>query len=109
MDTPYLLEPPHLSLQILEDEHIDVMKDCLRFIEDNKNNLDCRFFNDTDVTKWKRVIDWVEQNRFKGEKLHSHRLDFRLFVDEYDKRRGTNFLRTFPELTAFYYLCGTYL
>ena len=31
-----------------------------------------------------------------------NREDFVKFVDEHDKRRGTNFLETFPELTNFY-------
>lgn len=109
IDTPYLLEPPHLSLQILEDEHLDVMYECLEFMNQHKNNLDCRFFNDTDITKWKRVIDWVELNRFKDQQLINHRGDFFMFVNEYDKRRGTNFLRTFPELTEFYNKCASYV
>ena len=28
--------------------------------------------------------------------------DFVAFVDEHDKRRGTNFLETFPEFAEFY-------
>ena len=30
------------------------------------------------------------------------RNNFVKFVDEHDKRRGTNFLKTFPELEEFY-------
>ena len=32
-----------------------------------------------------------------------NRKDFIKFVDEHDKRRGTNFLKTFPEMEEFYY------
>jgi len=28
-----------------------------------------------------------------------------LFVDEHDKRRGTDFLDTFPEMEEFYRMC----
>jgi hypothetical protein len=37
--------------------------------------------------------------------LIRHRNDFAIFVDEHDRRRGTNFLETFPELKEFYELC----
>jgi hypothetical protein len=33
------------------------------------------------------------------------RKDFVLFIDEYDKRRGKNFLKTFPEMKEFYQSC----
>jgi hypothetical protein len=36
---------------------------------------------------------------FETEK---NRKDFIAFVDEHDKRRGTNFLETFPEMKNFY-------
>jgi hypothetical protein len=34
-----------------------------------------------------------------------NRKDFVSFVDEHDKRRGTNFLATFPEMEEFYRMC----
>jgi hypothetical protein len=36
---------------------------------------------------------------FSTEKF---RKDFIIFVDELDKRRGTNFTETFPQLKEFY-------
>ena len=37
--------------------------------------------------------------------LDKQRKDFVLFIDEYDKRRGKNFLETFPEMEVFYNSC----
>ena len=34
--------------------------------------------------------------------IDKHRKDFIKFVDEYDKRRNTNFTETFPQLKEFY-------
>ena len=34
-----------------------------------------------------------------------HRRNFYRFFSEHDKRRGTNFVETFPELEDFYGLC----
>lgn len=108
IDTPYLLEPEHLSLQILTDKHIELMYDSLRFMKQNSSNYNNFKFDSTEITKWERVIKWVEENRFTGDRLIENRIDFKLFVDEHDKRRGTNFLETFPEVADFYKLCSSY-
>ena len=39
------------------------------------------------------------------EWLNKQRKDFVLFIDEYDKRREKNFLKTFPEMEDFYNSC----
>jgi hypothetical protein len=39
------------------------------------------------------------------DKLDMFRRDFKVFVDEHDRRRGTNFLETFPKMKDFYTLC----
>ena len=51
---------------------------------------------------WKRTVDWIKANRFEGKELEVQRDDFVSFVDEHDRRRGTNFIKTFPELGGFY-------
>jgi hypothetical protein len=37
------------------------------------------------------------------ETLRKNRSDFIIFVDEHDRRRGTNFLKTFPEIEQAYH------
>ena len=39
------------------------------------------------------------------DQLKLDRKNFVLFVDEHDKRRATNFLKTFPEMEEFYNYC----
>lgn len=106
-DTPYLLEPCHLSLQILDDSHIEKLNQTLAYMKTKQSNFDLYKFTNEEVAKFERVVRWVEQNRFTDNKLLTHRKDFYLFIEEHDKRRGTNFLSTFPELTEFYNLCKT--
>ena len=57
-------------------------------------------FSDVEVQKIKRLYDYaISKDDFDIDK---HRNDFVLFVDEHDKRRGTNFLETFPEFKNLY-------
>jgi hypothetical protein len=39
------------------------------------------------------------------EEINTYRKDFVIFVDEHDKRRGTNFSKVYPELIDFYNEC----
>jgi len=41
----------------------------------------------------------------QATELSMNRARFYLFVKEYDRRRNTNFLETFPEMTTFYKVC----
>ena len=57
------------------------------------------------MMKFKRTIEWTKANLFKGDELKRQRSDFVKFINEKDKRRGTDFLGTFPELRGFYNEC----
>jgi hypothetical protein len=56
--------------------------------------------SEIEITKIKRIYDWVISE--PDEDFSQDKKDFISFADEHDKRRGTDFLKTFPELTDFY-------
>jgi hypothetical protein len=43
----------------------------------------------------------------QDETLLRNQYNFKKFVDEHDKRRGTDFRKTFPEFEEFYNFCNT--
>ena len=59
-------------------------------------------FFDFEQEKVRRMTDMVVED---DNWLMKQRQDFVLFIDEFDKRRGKNFLETFPEMEDFYGLC----
>jgi len=59
-------------------------------------------FTTIEINKMKRIYDWSKSD-IDSKKLKLERNNLVKFVDEHDKRRGTNFLDTFPELEEFYY------
>jgi organic radical activating enzyme len=103
LDTSYLRWPKHLSVKILEREHKELIlesaKKAFYYATPEFNNVG---FSDVEVQKIKRIYDYsiAEDETFDVEQ---NRKDFVSFVDEYDERRGTNFILTFPELKNFYY------
>jgi len=58
-------------------------------------------FSDVQIQKIKRTYDYAIGKSFNYD-LEKHRNDFIKFVDEHDRRRGTNFIEVFPELKDFY-------
>lgn len=105
-DTPYLIEPPHLSSQIVDDVMLNHLNNTLDYMQSlTVENNDPKYFNRTEYAKLERVIRWIEHNRYQGENLSLNRRDFVRFVEEHDKRRGTDFYKTFPELK---YFCDQY-
>lgn len=103
LDTSYLRWPTHLSVKILEPEHKTlILKSAEKALyygikEFTKDNYG---FSNVEIQKIKRIYDYaISEDDFDIER---NRKDFIIFVDELDKRRGTNFLKTFPELNEFY-------
>ena len=58
-------------------------------------------FSNTEIQKIKRIYDYAISHSAVYD-IEKNRKDFVKFVDQYDKRRGTSFLETFPELTNLY-------
>jgi len=103
VDASYLRYPPHQTVKILDLEHKELIRKQAEFVVYNSvenYDGDNMGFNDIEVQKIKRIYDW---SLSEDTKLNQNRLDFIKFVDEHDIRRGTNFLKTFPEMEEFYY------
>jgi len=105
LDIPYLNNPKHQTVGILTDDYFEIIKKQI-----DKMNSVCittdnsKGFYKSEIQKLERLLLVFEKQSIST----SDRKDFVAFVDEHDKRRGTNFLKTFPEMTEFYNLCKTY-
>ena len=103
LDTSYLRWPTHLSVKILDKEHKDlILKSAQKALyygikEFTQENYG---FSNVEIQKIKRTYDYAAGNTdFNQDK---YRKEFVKFVDEYDRRRDTNFVETFPELKSMY-------
>lgn len=103
LDTSYLRWPQHLSVKILEEEHKELILEYSKkafYYATPEFNHDHFGFSDVEVQKIKRLYDYAISK--DGFDVKKNRNDFVLFVDEHDKRRGTNFLEAFPEFKNLY-------
>jgi len=78
------------------------MYDTLKFMEENTNEQDVTKFSELELERFKRVVKYMETTQYSSDKLIEGRKDFYNWFTEYDKRRDTNFLATFPEYKNFF-------
>ena len=105
-DTPYLREPLQYDINILpKEEFMPYMRECLEFMEANEDDLDKDKFGPLEVDKFRRVVSYMDGTRYDDDTLATGRRDFYRWFKEYDRRKGTDFAATFPELAGFYESC----
>ena len=111
LDISILRHPHHQCLSILTDEYKNHMDQCLSYMNDQMYNHTSGVgaFLKYEILRMDRLINFIKAPPHQGENLSliGARRDFAAFVDEHDRRRGTNFLETFPELEKFYKTCKT--
>tara|TARA_R110000822_G_scaffold310179_2_gene441749 strand:- start:7702 stop:9120 length:1419 start_codon:yes stop_codon:yes gene_type:complete len=106
MMTNYLRYPNMLALcnlttteKVAVKERLDIVIEKYS-IANHNFDIDNGFIWEDEIDQIKRLIEFMNQGDV-GDK-EQHRIDFVNFVDEYDKRRGTDFNATFPELNEYY-------
>lgn len=117
LDIPYLRWPPHLSVEILTDDYRSIIEDQVTYMYGNLQQDHWppsgggKGFYAYEINRMERTY-YVLDHRIKylstlhsPEKLNTNRQDFYHFVKEHDRRRGTNFKKTFPEMIEFYQIC----
>ena len=105
-DTPFLKEPLQYDMNILpKDEFMPYMQSHLQFIKDNLNDKDRTKFSELEYEKFLRVVKYMETTFYSLEKLVEGQRDFFNWFNEYDRRRGTDFLEVFPEMENFFNCC----
>jgi hypothetical protein len=105
-DTPFLKEPLQYDMNLLpKDEFMPYMNSHLDFILANLDDKNRFKFNDLEYEKFLRVVKYMESNIYTPEKLKEGKKDFYNWFAEYDRRRGTDFTKTFPKLVNFLEHC----
>jgi hypothetical protein len=109
-DTPMLHEPKWMSLKLASKEMLQPLLDSIKFMEANIETVNNRFkcFKDYEIDKVRRLYEWALEPMPKEEEELA-KTNFHLYFAEHDRRRGTNFLKTFPELTSFYKECEQHI
>jgi hypothetical protein len=103
-DTPLLRQPAWQSLQILPPAYADKLEAVADWMEEYLETPERPFhgFKDYEVQRMRRDIAWMKEGT---DNVEQKRADFYRFFTEHDRRRGTDFLKTFPEMRSFWQEC----
>jgi organic radical activating enzyme len=107
-DTPVLRQPAWQSLQLLPESYADRLEHLWAWMIRQSETQATPFqgFKDYEIARLDRDIAWMRD----GQKLdltyvNRNKADFFKFFSEADRRHGTNFLTTFPEMSTWWHEC----
>lgn len=98
LDTSYLRYPSFLAVNILDREHKELILDAAKKALYYGKFENTYGFSDTQIQKIKRTYDYAINNNSDTYM----KMQFVKYITEYDRRRGTDFKKTFPQLIEFY-------
>lgn len=104
LDISYLKDPHFMCANLANEKLLNQMEADLNFMKANfqtRENIKQIGFIDFELNKMQRLVSWAKaklSHEFKQLQLK----DLYIFFSEYDRRRGTNFLKTFPEYEEFW-------
>lgn len=104
LDIPYLRNPNFLSVTSLEEQQKEFIKKHLEFMRTNSRSTSLFGFNDYEIIKLDRIYTMIRNQKIENiPGSRQVRKNFVTYIDEYDRRRNTSFMETFPELAPMYY------
>jgi hypothetical protein len=109
LDSSYLRYPLHQTVQVLPYQFADNIMNQAKlaaFYSTPSFNSTQIGYSDVEVQKIKRIYDWMLAPQDSMQQL-KNRHNFYKYFSEHDRRRGTDFVKTFPELEEFYHFCST--
>ena len=104
-DTPVLRQPAWQSLQTLPESYAAKLEQARDFMLANLETESDPFhgFKDYEVQRLERDIAWMRSA--SNTSSPDHLADFYRFFSEHDRRRGTDFEKTFPEMITWWRQC----
>jgi organic radical activating enzyme len=107
-DTPVLRTPSWQSLQLLPESYADHLEKVWGWMSTNIETEETRFkgFKDYELHRLDRDIAWMRDGKnLNPVYVAQQKADFYRFFSEHDRRRNTDFLKTFSEMTSWWKEC----
>jgi MoaA/NifB/PqqE/SkfB family radical SAM enzyme len=103
-DTPILRSPAWQCLDIMPEAYAWKLQQITDWMRQTPETQTRRFqgFKDYEIQRLQRVVDWM---RAEYKEDITAQADFYRFFAEHDRRRNTNFLQTFPEMSEWWDQC----
>lgn len=107
-DTPVLRQPTWQSLQLLPESYVDELEQLWAWMIRQTERPEEPFqgFKDYEIARLDRDIVWMRDGQqLDPAYINKNKADFYRFFSEHDRRRDTDFLKIFPEMSAWWREC----
>lgn len=107
LDTSYLRYPSHMAVKILPYQFSEYIKDQIKLVSYYSTpSFDTKLigYADVEIQKIERLYDLMT-SPIDSEQQMRDRYNFYQHFSNHDLRRGTNFVKTFPEYEEFFNFC----
>jgi MoaA/NifB/PqqE/SkfB family radical SAM enzyme len=103
-DTPILRSPAWQCLDLMPESYAWKLQMVVNWMKETPETPDDPYigFKDYEVQRLQRVVDWMRKENREDKGAQA---DFYRFFTEHDRRRGTDFLKTFPEMQEWWNEC----
>jgi organic radical activating enzyme len=127
LSVPYMRDPEFLAGWVLTPDYLKYIEECVAFMKENVQVIGPHPLKGTQpqYDQWEQLVkpgfteyiihdmervlevmkNAINTGAGRVTDLAILRQSFHKFIDESDRRRGTNFVETFPEMADFYYMC----
>ena len=107
-DTPVLRTPTWQSLQLLPESYVNRLELLWIWMLKQQETESTRFkgFKDYEIARLDRDIVWMRDGQqLDPVYINKNKADFYRFFNEHDRRRGTDFMTIFPEMSTWWKEC----
>lgn len=103
-DTPILRSPAWQCLDLMPEAYAWKLQMIVNWMQEHLETADNPFqgFKDYEIQRLQRVVDWMREHNREDKGMQA---DFYRFFTEHDRRRNTDFLKTFPEMAEWWAEC----
>jgi organic radical activating enzyme len=101
-DIPLLRQPAWQQITLLPEAYQQIHRNNIEWMSANSGEDNYSQFKDFEIQKMQRNLAYWQKN-YADDK--TQKKNFYLFFNEHDRRRGTSFLKTFPEMEEFWEEC----
>jgi len=106
-DTPLLRQPAWQQITLLPASYQRIHEQNIEYMRQHQENTDSEVknyavFKDFEIQKMLRNLAYWRKH---AETNNTQKKNFYAFFSEHDRRRGTDFEKTFPEMQEFWQEC----
>lgn len=102
LSTSFLRYPVFMAPESVPPEHLVYLEKALDFMLRNSRQQENIIFTDLEILQVRRILEMLRKVQLTIIDKENRQIAFYQFFKEYDARKGSNFIETFPELKSYF-------